>query len=241
MPTEVEPAALVSLLDLQAEDTAILRLNERRAALPEAARLAEVNAQLSELDADIEIAAKQNDEVGREQSRLEGEIELIEQKIAREEQRMYSGNVSNPKELSALQAEVVSLRKKKSSVEDGLLEVMDQKEQASNTLDLLTTERSTLSAEAEQLSSAVGKLTGDIDKKLTEHTAARDHSVPEIPGDLLSLYERLREAKGGVGAARLEGGTCQGCHTKLPAKEAERVRGEGGLQRCDNCRRILVV
>lgn len=241
MPTQVEPAALARLLDLQAEDTAILRLNERRAALPEAARLAEVNAQLAELNADIEIATKHNDELGREQSKIEGEIELIEQKIAREEQRMYAGTVSNPKELSALQAEVASLKRKKSSVEDGLLEVMDQKEQASNTLDLLTNEQITLSAEAEQLTDAVGKLTGDIDKELAEHSAAREGIAPQIPDDIRSLYDKLREAKGGIGAARLEAGTCQGCHTKLPAKEAERVRNEGGLQRCDNCRRILVV
>ncbi len=241
MSTDVEPAALARLLDLQAEDTAILRLNERRAALPEAARLSEVNDQLAELNADIEIATKQNDEIGREQSKLEGEIELIDQKIAREEQRMYAGTVSNPKELSALQAEVASLQRKKSMVEDGLLEVMDQKEQASNTLDLLTAERTTLAGEAEQLTAAVGELTSDIDKELAEHTAARDKIAPEIPGDLLTLYDKLRESKGGVGAARLEGGTCQGCHTKLPAKEAERVRNEGGLQRCENCRRIIVV
>lgn len=241
MPTDVQPALLHRLLDLQAEDTGIKRSRERLASLPEAARLAEINEQLAELNADIEIATKQNEEIGREQARIEGEIELLDQKIAREEQRMYSGSVSNPKELAALQAEVASLKKKKSSIEDGLLEVMDQREQASNTLELLTTEQGTSSAEAEDLSRKVAASTGEIDADLAGHTAARAAIAPEIPDDLLALYEKLRETKAGVGVAALEGGTCQGCHTKLPAKEAERVRGEGGLQRCDNCRRILVV
>jgi predicted nucleic acid-binding Zn-ribbon protein len=57
----------------------------------------------------------------------------------------------------------------------------------------------------------------------------------------LSLYDTIREQKHGIGAAALEQGTCQGCHTKLPQKEIERMRAEGGLQRCDNCRRILVI
>jgi predicted nucleic acid-binding Zn-ribbon protein len=241
MPATVEPAVLNRLLDLQAEDSAIKRLNERRGALPEAARLAEVNDQLAELTADIEIATKQRDEIAREQARLEGEIELIEQKIKREEERMYSGGVSNPKELSALQAEVASLKKKKSSVEDGLIEVMDQNEHASSTLESLTQERMTFTAEADELNQKVTALTGDIDIELQQHNAARAEIAPSIPADLLTMYDKLREAKGGVGAARLEGGTCQGCHTKLPAVEAERIRGEGGLQRCDNCRRILVV
>jgi predicted nucleic acid-binding Zn-ribbon protein len=241
MPATVEPAVLNRLLDLQAEDSAIKRLNERRAALPEAARLAEINDQLAELNADIEIATKQHDEIAREQARLEGEIESIEQKIAREEERMYSGGVSNPKELSALQAEVASLKRKKSSVEDGLIEVMDQNEHASSTLESLTQERTTLTAEADEVNQKVTTLTGDIDVELKQHNATRAEIAPSLPPELLSMYDKLRETKGGVGAARLEGGTCQGCHTKLPAVEAERIRGEGGLQRCDNCRRILVV
>ena len=44
----------------------------------------------------------------RRPNRLEGEVELLDQKIGREEQRMFAGTVSNPKELSALQAEVES-------------------------------------------------------------------------------------------------------------------------------------
>jgi uncharacterized protein len=241
MPTDVEPAVLQRLLDLQGEDSAIKRLNERRAALPEAARLAEVTAQLEELNSDIEIAQKQNDDVSREQARQEGEIELLDQKTAREQERMYSGQVSNPKELSSLQAEVASLQKKKSSIEDQLLEVMEQREQAAATLGSLKEERQQATAESEELSRKVSALTGEIDKELAEHSDKRTEIASTMPEDLLTLYDRLREQKGGVGAAALEAGTCQGCHTKLPAKEAERVRNEGGLQRCDNCRRILVV
>ena len=118
MPTDVEPAVLTRLLDLQAEDTAIRRLTERRASLPEAARLDELNLQLAERNSEIEIATNKTTEICREQARLEGEIALIDQMIGREEQRNYSGNVSNPKELSALQAEVASLKKKKSGIQD---------------------------------------------------------------------------------------------------------------------------
>ena len=241
MPTEVEPAVLKRLLDLQTEDSEIRMLTERKASLPEAQRLAEINAQLVELNADIEIASKQNDEVTREQNRLEGEIELVEQKTAKEEQRMYSGGVSNPKELSSLQAEVESLKRKKGTLEDELLEVMERREQASATLQSLTEERDQAQAEAGDLTTRVEALTTDIDQKVATHSSARVEIAGSIPSEVLSLYDKLRDQKGGVGAAALEQGTCQGCHTKLPAKEVERVKSEGGLQRCDNCRRILVV
>ena len=236
-----DQATLLRLLDLQTEDSAILRLEQRRASLPEAARLAEVRANLAELEADLEIATKKNDEIVREQNRLEGEIELLDQKIAKEEQRLFSGGVSNPKELGALQAEVESLKRKKSGLEDELLEVMEQREQAGATLTNVRTERDATAAEADSLGRTVAGLTTDIEAELDDHRARRETVVPDIPADLLALYDRIRAARVGVGAAILEGGTCQGCHTKIPQREYERIRAEGGLQRCDNCRRILVI
>lgn len=229
------------LLDLQAEDTAMTRLRERRASLPEAARLAEVRDLLEELTADLEIARKQNDEIVREQSRLEGEIELIDAKSGREEQRMMSGKVANPKELSALQAEIESLKRRRSGVEDQLLDVMVQREGSEATVEKLESERVQATSESEQLTATVSRLSGDIDAELTEHETKRQELAATIPEDLIVLYEKIRSAKHGVGAAALQGGTCSGCHTKLPAIEAERIRKERGLQRCDNCRRILVV
>lgn len=229
------------LLDLQSEDSAIKRLDERRAALPEAQRLAEVRESLSELDADLAIARKQEEGIGRDHARLEGEVELLEGKIAREEGRLFSGGVSSPKELSALQAEVEMLKRKKSTLEDQLLEVMEHREQAAATVARLETEHATATATAARLEAEVAHLTQEIDAELAARRAARAEIAPDVPDDLIATYEKIRDSKGGVGAAALVGNTCSGCHTSLPSRELERMRAEGGLQRCENCRRILVV
>ena len=237
----VDATALRQLLDLQSEDIAIKRLEERKASLPEAQRLSEVNDQLGELNADLEIAQKQNDEVAREQDKLEGEIGIIDAKIAREEQRLFGGAVSNPKELGALQAEVAMLKRKRAEAEDSLLEVMVQREDATATLERLRGERDEATRQAKELTATVERSTTEIDMQLEAHGAKRQAAAAPLPADLLELYEKLRATKNGVGAAALEAGTCQGCHTQLPNKEVERIKSEGGLQRCENCRRILVV
>jgi predicted nucleic acid-binding Zn-ribbon protein len=237
----VEASALNQLLDVQAEDTAIKRLQDRRASLPEAQKLGEVNERLAELTADLEIATKQHDEIAREQDKIEGEMGLADQKIAREEQRLFGGAVSNPKELGALQAEVQMLKRKRAEMEDSLLEAMVQKEDAAATLERLRGEQLAATTEAEQLSATVAQLTSEIDGELAEHSATRAAVAGPLPEDLLSLYEKIRAMKNGVGVAALDRGTCQGCHTQLPNKEVERIKAEGGLQRCENCRRILVV
>jgi predicted nucleic acid-binding Zn-ribbon protein len=241
MLKDVDDASLGRLLDLQGEDSTIKRLQLQRASLPEAERLARVKSVLAELESDLEIANKQFEEIGREQARIEGEIRLVEAKIAKEEKRLFSGAVANPRELSALQAEVEMLKRKRAAGEDSLLEVMVQRDDAQSTRERLVSERQEASTEAEQLTATVADLTSDIDAQLTRHEAARHTIVSELPKELVGLYEQVRDSKGGVGAAALVGGACQGCHTQLPAKEVERLRAASGVQRCENCRRILVV
>jgi predicted nucleic acid-binding Zn-ribbon protein len=238
---DVEPSILTRLLDLQAEDSAIRLLRHRRDSLPETRRLAELVAQLEELDSDIAIATSQCDDAQRDQTRIEGEIGLADQKIEREEGRLFSGAVANPKELGALQAEVAMLRRNRAAKEDDLLEVMVRRDQADDTLAKLRAERDSVAAEAARVSERVGAETGAIDAEMARRSEVAASVRAELPGDLLALYDTIRESKSGVGAAALVGGACQGCHTQLPARDVERMRSEGGLQRCDNCRRILVV
>lgn len=240
MLKDVDKASLTRLLDLQAEDSAIKRLQLRKASLPEAARLEEVTAVLAELESDLEIATKQLDEISREQARIEGEIRLVEAKIGKEEKRLFSGAVANPRELSALQAEVEMLKRQRTSGEDSVIDVMVQREGAQETMERLLSERKEAASQADRLSDTVTSLMSDIDGRLTSHQGTRDAIASELPDELLRLYEQVREVKGGVGAAALVDGACQGCHTQLPAKEVERLRAAGGVQRCDNCRRILV-
>ena len=241
MPTSPDTETLRRLLDLQAEDTAIKRLEDRRASLPEAQRLSEVKESLTELESDLEIAARQDADASREQTRLEQEVDLLDKKIEREQGRLFSGGVSNPKELSSLQSEIEMLKRQRSALEDRLLEVMEKKEQTAATLSSLQEENSRVSAEAAEIDEQVSLLLQEIDAGLAGQGERRRELAQSLPEDLLKLYDQLRHTKGGVGAAALSGGACQGCHTQLPHREVERLRAEGGLQRCENCRRILVV
>jgi hypothetical protein len=118
---------------------------------------------------------------------------------------------------------------------------MVEREQADATLAGLGAELEQSQALARDLARQVDALLAEIDDRLTAHAGARSAMAAELPDDLVALYESIRDSKGGVGAAALERGTCLGCHTSLPSREVERLKAAGGLQRCDHCRRILVV
>jgi hypothetical protein len=235
-------SALEDLLVVQEHDSAADRLRHKRETLPDLARLAEVERALAAVEASIAEVTGRRDEVARRQQRHEDELSSIETKIREVEKRLYSGTVSAPRELQAMEADVASLRRHGSDIEDHALETMQEREPLDAEISTFEQDRNGLEAEAEQLRQAIAAQTKEIDAELAVEVDARTAAAVSIPEGLLSQYERLRATEGGVGAARLVNGRCSGCHLTLPATELDRIRRErpDTVVLCDQCGRILV-
>jgi predicted nucleic acid-binding Zn-ribbon protein len=233
--------ALLTLLQLQRVNSTIDRLQARLAHLPEQAALEALEARAGELDSQIAERQAVFDDVSTRQRRLDFEVDTLVQKIRAESGRLYSGVVSNAKELQDISREVEALKRRKSVLEDNDLEVMEERDGVEKQLEALTTERSSLAAEIERGRVARDEAAGETGLQLDAAEVERQRWVPRVDPQLLKVYDTIRASKGGVGAAAMVDGTCQGCHMRLPAQEAERVRTAGGLVRCDECQRILVV
>jgi predicted nucleic acid-binding Zn-ribbon protein len=235
-------AALEDLLNLQTHDTAADRLRHRRATLPERATLAEQAAARLDLEAQLAEATGRRDEVAREERRLEDQIRSLEAKAKAEESRMYSGTISSPRELQAMQSDVEQLRRHVRQLEDEELEVMERREGIDGEVARLEAARATVQSEIDRLSAIIAEEEAAIDAELAVELAAREALRPGIPESMLGLYEQVREANRGIGAARLVGSTCQACHLALPATEVDRIRhlSPEAMARCDHCGAILV-
>lgn len=235
-------SVLEDLLVVQEHDSAADRLRHKKESLPEQARLTEVEQTLAALDASMADVGGRRDEVARRQQRHEDELSSVEAKIGEVEKRLYSGAITVPRELQAMEADVASLKRHRSDIEDRVLEAMQDREPLDGEIAALEQQRASLDVEAEQLRQAVADQTKDIDAELAAELEARTAAAASIPADLLSQYERLRARQGGVGAARLVNGRCSGCHLTLPATELDRIRHGAAdtVVLCDQCGRILV-
>jgi predicted nucleic acid-binding Zn-ribbon protein len=233
---------LKRLLDLQRVDSAIDRLTQRKADLPEQRTLDDLASEL-EAARSIHGAKKAElDDVARDQSKLEGEVTMIDEKIKHESNRLYGGDITSPKELANIQAELDALRRRKNHLEDQDLEVLERREGIEKDLSALAERLEDLERRAQEATAARDAAAVEIETELNGNTAARAAIVPEIAEELLELYEELRPKKGGVAAAALQGGVCRGCGVSLSPMALDMIRRgeEGGIVRCENCRRILV-
>ena len=237
----VDPAAQLRLLDVQAADTALAQLEHRRETLPELAVIADRQAELSRLDSDRVRAQTEVGDLDREQRRLEGDVEQVRLRAARDQQRMQSGAVP-AKELESLQHEVQSLARRQSDLEDSVLELMESREEADGRLAAVLADVAKLSAERDAAAAARDAVFAEIDAEAAARTATRDRLAAELPDDLRTLYEKVRASSGGVGAAPLRHRRCEGCRLELAGSElrAARAAPPEEVLRCENCRRILV-
>lgn len=209
-------------------------------------RLAEVEAAIGEteaLRAARRAVEEAQEQVGRwtvRQQDLELQVGSLKGKIADSEKRLYSGSIRNPKELSDLQAEVASLKRRLERVEEDLLEAMIGLEEAEAAAEraeahLRGVEEAWSSAQA-----ALREEKGELEDRLEQLAAARAALLPSIPPGDLGVYRSLRERKGGLAVARVLDGACVGCGMEVPSARFQEAMGEA-LVFCGNCERILLV
>jgi hypothetical protein len=239
---KADPAIQLRLLDVQALDSALDRLAERRRSLPEVAEVDALSGRLSGLRDDIVRADTEVSDIARAQARLEDEVEMVRSRAERDRGRLNSGQISSPKELANLQAEVASLSRRQSTLEDDLLEVMETRELADGRVAQVRKEADQVSAQCDEVTGRRDAAFTEIDTEAAAARAEREILAPDLPAALLTLYDRIRSTSGGVGAAALVRHRCQGCHLELSGADLREVAAAAPdeVVRCEECRRILV-
>ena len=234
--------AFDDLLTLQTSDSAADRLRHRRATLPERAELETRRVAHAELERRRIEVTEQRDAELREEKRLDDEVRALEAKAKAEDARMYSGTISSPRELQAMQADIEQLRRQAADREDQELEVMVRREALDTEVAQVEAAQAAVLGEMAALQAAIETQEREIDAELAVEEAARAALLPSIPDGTLRLYEQLRTRNRGVGAARLVGMNCQACHLALPATEVDRIRHlpPDELVQCEHCGAILV-
>ena len=229
------------LLDLAAEDVALTQLTHRGRTLPEVAAVEAAEESERTFSADVVRAETEVKDLGREVKRMESDVETVRARETKDQRLLDSGSVS-PKELTNLQHELESLKRRQSDLEDQELELMERLEDAEKALAIAQSGLEQARADRERAQQLRDDALADIADGTTKHQSTRDEVAAGISAPLLSLYDRIRTQTGSTGAAMLKARQCQGCRIELYGNELSAVRNADPHEvvRCENCGRILV-
>lgn len=227
-----------ALYELQAVD---LELNQLRLRLKEIEGLLGENESVNAAEATLAEAENSLAPWSQKSRDLELEVQSVSVKRTATETRLYSGVVSNPKELQDMQDEVASLKRRRESLEDDLLEAMLKVEACQEVVE----------AANQQLAETLGAWESDQGDLVRERMAAnqrtealkqeRQAKVDKISEESMALYKAMFREKNGRVVALVEEGMCQVCGVGQSTTVLQLVRQGHTLEQCSNCRRILVI
>jgi predicted nucleic acid-binding Zn-ribbon protein len=230
--------SLVDLLDIQDLDLQIDRLLDRRQSLPELAQYKKAHEEIEAVKGEHAHSAADLKQLELSLDKSEGELQLLELKLGEHETRLFAGGMS-ARETEHMRLEVESLRGQKGTMEERVLEMLENIDPARDAVESVRTRLDALNSEKETLETAIKREWKVIDAEVARKEERKKAAVTPVPDDLMELYDKLREMKDGVAVGRFENGVCGGCHVSLsPAEQAQALDAE--IPRCVHCRRILV-
>ena len=208
-------------------------------------RLEEVRASLGESDdlrrarqavAEMELALK---ELRHQTRSVELDVAAVVTKLQKNQDRLYSGKVRNPKELSNLHEEAAALRRRRSELEDRQLELMIEVEEAEAELAERQARLRQIKAAWQAEQSALQEEQTALEARLLELEEERGAMRAQIGAADLAEYDDLRARYDGKAVTVLRRGICQTCGVDVPTGVARAVERGEGFYYCPVCHRLL--
>ncbi len=225
-----------ALYQLQQLDFELERISNEQQAV---ATSLQDNAARQQLRAEQKIAQQQLQAALQVQRAAEWALEDLGRRLKAQEQRLYSGVVKNPKELNALEQEILHLRLQQDNQEEKTLEAMDASDSIQGKVQRIATELHQAEETWVTQSAALLARRDQLEARRKETQAKREQLVTRLDAGLLTRYDTIRRTRQGRAVSKVEQGSCQWCRVILTPSELQHVRASTELQTCSNCGRIL--
>ncbi|MGI6576131.1 MAG: zinc ribbon domain-containing protein [bacterium] len=169
------------------------------------------------------------------------EMELATKKEQKKQlqDRLYSGQVTNAKELSQIQQKLGHLEEQETVLEEEILRLMFTQEELEKEHELINLSIGKIEDELKDNNQSYMLQVEEIKMKLEEIQPLKEELHAKVDHKILQLYRELKSKKGGRAVAAVRGDLCLGCRISIPVNLVSQIIRNNRLQTCPNCGRIL--
>jgi predicted nucleic acid-binding Zn-ribbon protein len=229
--TKQQMDTLVKLQSIEIETSIV---NTILSDVPE--RLESLDAQMQTFKKSLADEESRFDTFGKKYRSQEADLEVNLSRIKKSEEKLRA--VKTNKEYQSILKEIDDMKTINSSIEDEMLECLDQIEESER---LLAQKK----VEFEKLRERIGNEKETIEqesetekKKLSNLEAEWKRVSAEIEPDLMKIYVAIRDSKG-TAVAGVNAAVCYGCHLNIPPQMFNELQRCDSLTFCPHCQRII--
>ena len=223
------------LIALQGIDTKLKDLNDLLGDLP--SKVNELNNQEESIKSSLIENKNRIKELEVESNKREGSIIETNEKINKLKDQLFL--VTNNRQYDAIMYEIDHLKEERTTYESETLSFMEEKESLTEITKSMASDLGSLSKDLvvrrEKLGTAIAE-TADEKSALEKK---RSEQISGIDINIISIYNRVYEARDGLAVVNLSGNACGGCGAHVPMQKVTEIRANSGIHRCDVCGRFL--
>jgi uncharacterized protein len=227
---------LALALRLQALDRKIASLESEIAALPK--HVAEIEKQLEAHTRHLERDRAALTANGRDRKKLEGDIQVQEQKISKLRDQMLQAKTNE--QYRAFQNEIAYAEGEIRKAEDRILDLMEQSEPLEKNVKVSEVDLKKQQQQVEGEKKTARERTAASQKELAEKTAERKSISAQMDPKFYADYERIRKKTKNTPIAEAVDGRCDACRIALRPQFFQDLRKGDKIMFCESCGRILV-
>jgi len=223
------------VIQLQSIDQQIAALEKEVAALPKhiAAIEKTLESHVRRLEADkAALAANQKD-----RKKLEGEVQMHEQKISKLKDQMLS--VKTNEQYRAFQNEIEYIQKEIRKAEDRILELMAESELLEGNVKTAEAGLKEEKKQVEAEKARVRERTAADQSQLDQLRGQREEAAARLPAPALTTYDRVRKKWHGSVVGEAVGGRCSACQIVIRPQYLQELKRGDQMMLCESCGRFL--
>ena len=225
------------LYSLQEVDLALDEVNGR---IGEVEQELETRLSLGQIEEALEQARARLQEIQSLHRDSQQEAERLRERAFNLDSQLYSGDITNPRELEALQMESNNTKHQLEQQDVRLLEFSLEAEDTRNRIESLEQQFSDTQTAWESRQTELWVQLEELTERQEVLTEERKNMASGVDAVELTRYEGLRKSKGGQAVSRVMRGLCLACRMSLPTQHLQRVRSGRQTVLCNSCGRMLL-
>jgi predicted nucleic acid-binding Zn-ribbon protein len=228
---------LETLIHLQEFDTRIAALDGEAARLPR--QIEALQAALADATKAVESLKARVEATRKDLRARERDLDDIGVKRSKSESRLYE--VKTNEEYSAVLREIEEIKRIKARIEEDILNLMEAQERLAAEVREAEGRLRAREDQARKDEAVVREKLAVVQKELEGVRGERATLARNLPIGLLSNYERVLKARGGLAIAAVSSPAfiCGGCRVTIRPQAVQELRAATQLMVCESCGRYL--